>query len=138
MLAGVIDAAWTRAFDDEAQRLRAQDELDERLGAWTAGQDKFDLQATLRGLPIPAAAVQKPQERIEQDPTTGNFGLWPSVQHTAMGDVQVDGMPVHFSETDWQMQHGAPCLGEHNEHVLTTLLGMSAEEVQQLTEEGVL
>ena len=82
--------------------------------------------------------MQKPSERIEDDPTTGNFGLWPTVQHTAMGEVRVDGMPVHMSETDWQMQRGAPCLGEHNEHVLTTLLGMSSEEVQSLQEEGVL
>jgi crotonobetainyl-CoA:carnitine CoA-transferase CaiB-like acyl-CoA transferase len=55
-----------------------------------------------------------------------------------MGEVRVDGMPVHFSETDWQMHRGAPCLGEHNEHVLTTLLGISAAEVQALEEEGVL
>jgi crotonobetainyl-CoA:carnitine CoA-transferase CaiB-like acyl-CoA transferase len=138
LLADVIDADWTAVFDDEAYRLEHQDQLDERMGAWTAAQDKFALQDSLRGLPIPAAAVQKPQERIEDDPTTGNFGLWPTIEHTAMGEVQVDGMPVHFSETDWQMQRGAPCLGEHNEHVLTRVLGMSAEEVQALKEEGVL
>lgn len=138
LLANVINADWTPAFDDEQQRLADQDQLDQRMAQWTAPHDKFELQDTLRGLPIPAAAVQKPQERIERDPTTGNFDLWPTVQHSAMGEVQVDGIPVHFSETDWQIQRGAPCLGEHNEHVLTTLLGMSADEVQALKQEGVL
>ena len=138
LLADTISADWTPQFDDEPYRLDHQDQLDELLAAWTSQQDKFNLQKTLRDLPIPAAAVQKPQERIEQDPTTGNFGLWPTVQHTAMGEVTVDGIPVHFSATDWQMQRGAPCLGEHNEHVLTTLLGMSADEVRALEEEGVL
>ena len=118
--------------------MNEQDKLDEHVAGWTAGWNKFELQDRLRELPIPAAAVQKPEERIEQDPTTADFGLWPTVQQTAMGDVRVDGQPVHMSKTDWQMERGAPCLGEHNEHVLTTLLGLSADEVAQLAEEGVL
>ncbi len=82
--------------------------------------------------------MQQPRERVEADPTTEAFGLWPTVQHSAMGDVRVDGLPVHFSETDWHMQHGAPCLGEHNHDVLHRLLGMSHEEIDRLAEEGVL
>jgi benzylsuccinate CoA-transferase BbsF subunit len=137
-LAGVIEQSWTTLFDDEAYRLNNQDSLDEQMAGWTANFDKFDLQTQLRALPIPVAAVQKPSERIEQDPTTANFGLWPTVNQTAMGEVRVDGVPAHLSATDWQMKRGAPCLGEHNEHVLTTLLGMSKEEVASLTEQGVL
>ena len=98
----------------------------------------LDLESTLRALPIPASAVQTPEERIERDPTTGNFGLWPTVTHMAMGEVRVDGQPVHFSGTDWHAERGAPCLGEHNEHVLTSLLGYSADEVRAFAEEGVL
>ncbi len=137
-LAAIIAADWTATFDAQQHRLARQDKLDTYMSRWTLEHNKFELQERLQALPIPAAAVQKPAERIEQDPTTGNFGLWPTIQHSAMGEVQVDGMPVHFSETDWQMHHGAPCLGEHNEHVLTTLLGLSAQEVQALAEEGVL
>ena len=138
LLATLINANWTATFDDLNHRLQNQDELDQQMTAWTRDFDKFDLQRQLRQLPIPAGAVQKPQERIDQDPTTQNFGLWPTVTQTAMGEVQVDGTPVHFSETDWQMQRGAPCLGEHNEDVLTRLLGYSREEVAQLADEGVL
>jgi len=137
-LASLIDAPWTAEFHDLQRRLDSQDNLDKQMSAWTAGFDKFALQEKLRGLPIPAAAVQKPQERIEQDPTTAGFGLWPTIEHTAMGDVRVDGMPVHFSQTDWQMSRGAPCLGEHNDHVLTSVLGISPAEIEQLREENVL
>jgi crotonobetainyl-CoA:carnitine CoA-transferase CaiB-like acyl-CoA transferase len=137
-LASVIDAPWTAEFHDLQRRLDDQDSLDKKMSAWTAGFDKFALQEKLRGLPIPAAAVQKPQERIEQDSTTAGFGLWPTIEHTAMGEVRVDGMPVHFSKTDWQMSRGAPCLGEHNDHVLTSVLGFSPAEIEQLREEKVL
>ena len=137
-LAGVVDADWTSGFGDAESRINRQDELDAALGRWTAGQEKFDLEQTLRALPIPASAVQKPAERIQRDPTTERFRLWPTVAHSAMGAVRVDGQPAHFSRTDWQAERGAPCLGEHNEQVLTSLLGYSAEEVRQLAEEGVL
>ncbi len=137
-LATLIGQDWCKQFTQAQARLAAQDELDEQLKTWTQLQDKFELQQQLRDAGIPVAAVQTPAERIDQDPTTAAFGLWPSVPHTAMGDVRVDGNPVHFSETDWELRHGGPCLGEHTEQVLTGLLGMSSDEVKALREEGVI
>jgi crotonobetainyl-CoA:carnitine CoA-transferase CaiB-like acyl-CoA transferase len=55
-----------------------------------------------------------------------------------MGAVRVDGLPVHLSETDWRIERGAPCLGEHTEEVLTGLLGLSPADVAKLREEGVV
>ena len=115
-----------------------QDELDRNLSAWTSERDKFALQATLRDLPVPVAAVQTPRERIDQDVTTAAFGLWPEVDHSQIGPVRVDGLPVHFSDTDWHFSRAGPCLGEHNEKVLTEILGMSAADVAQLAEDGVI
>ena len=112
--------------------------MDEHLSFWTQPQDKFELEARLRALPVPAAAVQKPAERIEHDPSTGAFGLWPTVPHSAMGDVTVDGQPVHFSDTDGLSPHGGPCLGEHTREVLTRLLGYDDATIDDLYEEGVL
>ena len=137
---GVVGEGWCRdtRYADRASRLAVQDALDEHVGAWTAGQTKFEVESLLRKAGVPAAAVMKPRERIDQDPSTEDFGLWPTVTHSEMGDVRVDGQPVHCSETDWRITRGGPCLGEHNEEVLTTLLGFSREEVASLQEEGVL
>ncbi|MDJ0847737.1 MAG: CoA transferase [Myxococcota bacterium] len=121
-----------------AGRLDDQDRLDERLGAWTTERDKFDVQRELQEAGLPCAAVQRPEERIEHDPATVERGLWPRVRHAEMGDVRVDGLPARFSKTDWEIRRGGPCLGEHTEHVLTTLLGLSAAEVATLREEGVV
>lgn len=138
LLADHINADWCDNFKDETVRFSQQDKLDAELAVWTASQDKFELQNQLRALPIPAAAVQKPGERIDDDHTTADFGLWPEVHHREMGKVRVDGNPVHFSRTDWRMKSGAPCLGEHNEEVLGELLGKSPEEVSELSSRGVL
>ena len=116
-------------------RLAQLEELDAAISAWTAEQDKFELQAALRALPIPVAAVLKPAERVAEQES---FGLWPTVAQSAMGQVKVDGQPVHFSNTDWQSERGAPCLSEHTREVLIRLLGYDDEKIDELYEAGVL
>ena len=136
----LIGAAWCidAHFATLALRLQNQDALDAAVQGWTHTQNKFKAQQLLQGAGIAAAAVQRPQERVDQDASTAGFGLWPTVSHTKMGEVRVDGLPVHFSQTDWQMKTGAPCLSEHTEQVLTELLGLTVSEVAQLREEGVI
>jgi benzylsuccinate CoA-transferase BbsF subunit len=136
----VIDEAWARRSEWESLdgRITDQDALDEQLDAWCRSRDKFEIQRAFQAAGVPAAAVQKPEERIEQDPATTEFDLWPTVHHKKMGDVRVDGLPVRFSETPHAITRGAPCVGEHTAQVLTSLLGLSTDEVAALREEGVV
>ena len=138
--AKVVGEAWcdVATFATPDSRHANQDPLDDNITAWTAPRAKFDVEQMLRGVGVPVAAVMKPQERIDIDPSTADFGLWPTVRHAKMGDVRVDGQPVHLSETDWHFERGGPCLGEHTAEVLTGLLGFSAEDVANLHAEGVV
>jgi crotonobetainyl-CoA:carnitine CoA-transferase CaiB-like acyl-CoA transferase len=137
-LAAFIGHAWTAdpAFASLAARLESENALDAAVAGWTEGQGKFTVQDRLRAAGVPCSAVQKPQERIDHDPDTE--GLWPTVTHSAMGEVRVDGLPARFSETPWRIERGAPCLGEDNEAVFRRLLGLSAAEVAKLREDGVV
>ena len=139
-LAGRVDAAWTSEprFADLAARIEHQDALDDQLAAWTRECDKFETAAVLQAVGVPATAVQKPEERIDKDPNTKAWGLWPTVEHTAMGSVRVDGLPVHHSVQDWEIERGAPCLGEHNDRVFGEILGLGASELSRLRDDGVI
>ena len=128
----------TLASSTLAGRLTREDELDGLLGDWTRPRDAFETAAALQAAGVPATAVQRPQERVDHDPNTAPWGLWPAVEHTEMGTVRVDGLPVHFSETDWEVTAGAPCLGEHNDEVFGGLLGLSAREIASLRDEGAI
>ncbi|MCX6022394.1 MAG: CoA transferase [Chloroflexi bacterium] len=119
-------------------RVTRQDELDALVGAWTCGLTPMEAAQTLQASGVPAAPVQRPQERVDQDPNTEQWGLWPTVTQTEMGQVRVDGAGVHLSETDWSITRGAPCLGEHNREVYGEMLGLSDAEIDQLTAEGVI
>jgi crotonobetainyl-CoA:carnitine CoA-transferase CaiB-like acyl-CoA transferase len=135
-----IDQDWARelCWDRLAGRLEGQHEIDAKLNEWCGARGKFDVQRLLQAAGVPAAAVQKPEERIDHDPATAEFGLWPTVRHSKIGDVRVDGLPVRFSATPWSIARGGPCLGEHTEEVLTEVLGLSGEEVATLRADGVV
>ena len=138
--ARTVGGPWTdhARFATLDGRLAANDELDGLVATWTQTRGNFESAALLQGAGVPATAVQRPEERVDHDPNTKAWGLWPNVTHREMGEVRVDGLPVHFSETDWEIAHGGPCLGEHNEEVFGDLLGHSAKEIAELTAEGVL
>ena len=133
-----LDAERRARYSTLAHRLVGQDDLDSVVLSWTQTRNKFDVQRELLALGIPSAAVQKPHERVDSDPATSEWGLWPTVTHTAMGEVRVDGLGSHLSETDWSMTKGAPCLGEHTDHVLAEILGLSPDEIAALHADGVV
>jgi crotonobetainyl-CoA:carnitine CoA-transferase CaiB-like acyl-CoA transferase len=136
----IIGEAWARkeTWKRLDGRLAEQDLLDAHLNEWCARSDKFDLQRAFQRAGVPAAAVQSPQERIDHDASTAAFNLWPTVRHSKMGQVRVDGLPVRFSRTPHSITRGSPCLGEHTDQVLGSLLGLGADEIASLRAEGVV
>ena len=85
-----------------------------------------------------AAQRGRPPPENDRDPNTEAWGLWPEVEHPEIGRVRVDGLPVHLSRTDWSLQRGGPCLGEHNRRVFGELLGRTDAELEELRAEGVI
>jgi crotonobetainyl-CoA:carnitine CoA-transferase CaiB-like acyl-CoA transferase len=130
-------AAGDPRFRTVEDRAVHESELDALLAQWTSRHDCYELAAQLRELGVAAAAVARPGERIDSDPTTAEWGLWPEVEHTEIGRVRVDGLPVHLSETDWELRRAAPCLGEHTDEVLARLTGLDSDELTRLRAEGV-
>jgi crotonobetainyl-CoA:carnitine CoA-transferase CaiB-like acyl-CoA transferase len=139
-LAACIDEAWARdtRYAEVDGRVDHQDALDRHLADWTKSKDKFQLATQLHACGVPAAAVQRPGERVDQDPNTQDWGLWPSVIHPSIGEVRVDGLPIHLSETDWAIRQGAPLLGEHNRLVYCDLLGYTDDEFEALEDMGIV
>ncbi len=136
----VISEGWADEprFESLSGRLASEDDLERLLGEWTRKREPSDSAAQLQAAGVAATEVASPPQRIDDDPNTAAWGLWPEVTHTEMGPVRVDGLPVHLSEADWAIAGGAPCLGEHNEAVYGGLLGMSNSEISSLRDEGVI
>jgi benzylsuccinate CoA-transferase BbsF subunit len=140
LFADEIGEGWATAeqLSTAAGRLGFEDVLDAEIDRWTRRQDRHELAARLQRYGIPASAVARPSERIDADAGTEEWGLWPTVDHSAMGEVRVDGLPVHFSETDWEISKAAPTLGEDNDYVFGEILGLTQSEIGALRADKVI
>jgi crotonobetainyl-CoA:carnitine CoA-transferase CaiB-like acyl-CoA transferase len=77
-------------------------------------------------------------DEVISDPQVRAREMIVRLEDPVVGEVRIPGFPVKFSETPTNVERTAPTLGEHNQEVLTTLLGLSPEKVKSLKEEGVL
>ncbi len=60
------------------------------------------------------------------------------VAHQITGEVEVPGVPIKLSETPGSVDAPAPSLGEHTTDVLTGVLKMTPDEVEQLRQDGIV
>jgi crotonobetainyl-CoA:carnitine CoA-transferase CaiB-like acyl-CoA transferase len=77
-------------------------------------------------------------DQLMNNPQLEARELLVEVDQPTFGKVKVVNSPFHFSETVSGARGRVPRLGEHNEEVLTNLLGYSTERIEGLYKEGVL
>ena len=78
------------------------------------------------------------QAQIYKHPHFRARGAFQEIEYPELGTIGVVAPPYKFSETPAQVRGPAPQLGEHNYEVLATHLSISPDEVQALTDQGVL
>ena len=125
-------------FQTMEGRLKHHDELDDLIEEWTSVRKPMEVMEALQQKGVPAAAVQLPEERVDHDPNTEAWGLFPEIEHPEMGRLRVDGMPIKLSETPARFRRGAPTLGQHNKFVLGEVLEFSGVEIAAMEKEGVV
>ena len=141
-VAGHLEWLHDPRFATLADRLAHQDALDAVVTEWTRGQDASALMMTLQRAGVPAGVCQNAEDRCDHDPQLRHLNWLTEVTGTKIGTWPVYELPMKFSRTPayigGPIDRGAPCYGEDNAWLLTELLGMSASDVERLTEEGVL
>jgi len=65
-------------------------------------------------------------------------GFFQEVTHPGAGPIGIARTPFHFSETPTAIARRAPMLGEHNQAVLSDVLGFSKDRIVALTGAGIL
>ena len=89
----------------------------------------------------PAGIMCGPVNNIAQvvaDPHIREREMVVEVEHPRAGKLKVTGTPMKFSSTPCQIEKACPDIGEQTGEVLSTLLGMSPAEIEDLRKEKVL
>lgn len=118
-------------------RLEHHDELDRHIAAWTSQRGVYDVMHALQSAGVPAGVVAN-AEQLVNDPNLRAREFFWDIDHPEAGSRRYAGQPVRLSATPARLHRPAPCLGQHNERILGGLLGLSAEELDDLREKGVI
>ena len=113
------------------------DQLDQRLGEWSAGQDVHEAVERLVAAGVPAAAARDPR-RASEHPQLRAHGFYQDVDHPIVGTHPVPALPFRFRSVGQWVRRPAPTLGQHNRDVLGGLLGRRDDELTALEADNVI
>ncbi|GAA4681167.1 hypothetical protein GCM10023197_42060 [Gordonia humi] len=130
------------AIDDRFATMQARlenvDALDALLGEWTVAYDKHTLMHLLQKAGVTAGAVQNSRDLVETDPQIAARGTFFELDHPVIGPALFEGIPMRLSGSEQHNWRSAPLMGEDNDHVLSRVLGMDADEIGRLAAEGII
>ena len=124
-------------FSTQLSRIENRTALDELVGSLTRTRSATELTAQLQAAGVASYPVQNCMD-IHQDENLEAFDFWHWLEHKQMGPSPYEGLQHRMSRTPGELRSAAPVLGQNNEEILRGMLGLSAEEIEQLKKENVL
>jgi formyl-CoA transferase len=123
-------------YDSPAARAERAGEVNEMVANWTRQRTKHEAMEIIGAAGIPAGAVLDTME-LTNDPTFERRGIMQTIEHPVAGPFKMVAWPVRFSGNPPPVKP-APLLGENNDDVLTTWLGLGADKIGDLRTANII
>ena len=124
-------------FKDNAARLENRDSLNDELQGWLGQRDLEEIMDQL----IPSGGVVGPvydAPQIMSDPHYQARENIIDIDDPELGKTKMLGIVPKFSETPGAVNHAGPNVGEHNQHIYGSWLGLDEGELADLTGQGTI
>jgi formyl-CoA transferase len=129
---------WTEQerFKDNASRHARREILIPMIEEVTSHQARVHWVSLLQKAGVPCAQIQT-YDQVVNDPQLQARGFFWKGRHSKLGDIEMIGSPIHFSETPVRQERAGPGLGEHTSEVAKAL-GRTDADITALKANGVL
>jgi crotonobetainyl-CoA:carnitine CoA-transferase CaiB-like acyl-CoA transferase len=124
-------------FATNAARVANLEETDALIAEWTERLGKMEVFARTKAYRIPCAPVRNPVE-VMNDAHMHERGMLAHIEHPELGPIVVPTTPLRLHGIDPIEAGPSPKIGEHNAEIYGGWLGLSAAEIAELTELGVI
>ena len=124
------------AYAKPPARLDKLAHIFETIETWTKTKDKFEVMHICNPLDIPCGPILSMKE-LAEEPSLRDTGTVVEVDHPERGPYLTVGMPVKLSASPADVKR-SPLLGEHNDEILTEVLGYSHAEVDDIKASGAM
>jgi crotonobetainyl-CoA:carnitine CoA-transferase CaiB-like acyl-CoA transferase len=130
------DLAVDERFATANARHANQDALDAEIATWTRTRSREEIFELLAESGVPAAPVWSADELYDNEHLRAR-GFFEPVWHRDAGAWEMERPLYRFTRRPTRIRMNAPAFAEHNDYVLRELIGLNADEVAQLEEQGV-
>jgi crotonobetainyl-CoA:carnitine CoA-transferase CaiB-like acyl-CoA transferase len=124
-------------FSSADARLKNRVETDGLIEGWTRTLPKMEIFAIAKERRIPLAPVRNVDE-VMHDGHMHERGFLDDIEHDEIGPITVPTSPLRFHGADRRTTAPSPKLGQHNEEIYGDWLGLSAGEIADLKQAGVI
>ncbi|MGV0991074.1 MAG: CaiB/BaiF CoA transferase family protein [Mycobacterium sp.] len=136
---GQPELATDERFVDHGARGRNQDEIDAIIGEWASERQPEDIIETLSAAGVIAGPINTVAEVVHDPQFLARGMLVDHFDERVGRNVLGPGVVPVLSESPGGVRYaGSARPGQHNAEVYGDLLGLSATEIDELTEQGVL
>ena len=105
---------------------------------WTKTKTVAEIVDELLAIGVPSAPIYGIDQVVADPHIGGAREMFVDTVHPKAGPVTLTGSHIKLSETKPAIRTTSPGLGEHNEEILSSMLGMSKAEIDKLKSEGVI
>ena len=124
-------------YATHSARGERQDELDEKISAWTAERTGEEIIEAMREAGVPAGKLYTAADMVS-DPHYAERESITTVEDPEIGEVPMQNVVPRLTETPGEVRWTGPALGEHNEEVYGGILGAEEKQQTELRERGVI
>lgn len=133
------ELATDERFADHLARGRNQDELDKIIGDWAAQREPHDIIATLSEAGVISGPINTVAEVVHDPQLQARNMIADHWDERVQRNVKGPGVVPVLSDTPGTIRNGGSARpGQDNEEVFGGLLGLDAQQLAALREEGVL
>ncbi len=125
-------------FVTNALRVQNRVELDKIVEGWTTTLSTDELIGILLPKGFACAPILTLDQVAANEQIAGARNMFPEVEDPEVGMMRFTNSAVKLSETMPEIRCPAPTLGQHNDEVYQSLLGLSGEELEALRADGVI
>lgn len=118
-------------------RMAHAEVLEKAVSEWAAPRTSDEIGEVLEEAGIPFAKVSTIPE-VAASPQIAAREMVVEAEHPALGTIRMPGNPVKMDKSPPTVRKAPPTVGEDNDHVYGTILGMTPEEVRALGEDGAI
>lgn len=126
-------AAWATL----ANRERDRQQVDEHVAAWTSRHERAELLRICEQAQVPCGPIYSIDE-IFEDPQYAARGNILMMQDERVGELPIPNLVPRLSDTPGQVRSLGPRLGEHNDEIFKSVLGLTDDDLRRLSAEGVV